>query len=227
MKLLMGVAAFLVAVTVGAYVVVEMNEIDDVVTVAEAMPTAPTPTETPSPSPTPSPVAVCSGTQMAGSHDHEMAAGLPVAVANVRMRIIEAAIACDYAALEEIALAEGEGFSYSFGVEESPSSFWRAREREARKLDLPQSEYMRYLVSILQLPYCKETNDDGSGTDTEVVYYVWPRVSCMARTDSDWDDLDGFYTQEQIEQMRTDDLYYGFRGGILENGDWVYFIAGD
>lgn len=59
------------------------------------------------------------------------------------------------------------------------------------------------------------------------VYYVWPRVHCSTRTSSDWDQVRDLYTDEEIEQMRDADAYYGFRVGIVENGDWIYFIAGD
>lgn len=80
-----------------------------------------------------------------------MAAGLPQAVADTRMAIIEAAIDCDYRELEELAL------------------------------DTP----------------------------------------------ADWEDIRGLYPDELIDQMRTGDSFLGFRVGILEDGDWVYFIAGD
>ena len=220
MKLLTGLVVTIVVLAAGAYAVIEMNDIDDPMTEQPQVTPAP---ETPTPTPTsaPSPSATCSGTALAGTHDHEMAAGLPEAVAETRIRVIDAAVACDYEVLEEIALAEGEGFSFSFGGDESPARFWRQREREARRFGEPTSEYMRYLVSILELPYCQEDGPDGEA------YYVWPRVHCSARTASDWDDLEGLYTDEQIDMMRTGNSYLGFRVGVLEDGDWVYFIAGD
>ena len=153
--------------------------------------------------------------------------GLPPPVAAMRSAILNAALDCDYEELERLALEGREFFSYSFGVEKSPASFWRAREREARRSGQETSEYMRYLIEILQRPYCTERNDDGTGTDTKVTYYIWPRVHCSNRTAEDWNDLKGVYTNDQIQQMRAADLYYGFRVGILEDGDWVYFIAGD
>jgi hypothetical protein len=135
--------------------------------------------------------------------------------------ILASAVDCDYGFLEELALEGDPGFSYSYGVDGTPARFWQARETEAANKEKPTSEYMRYLVSVLRLPHCKETGPDGK------VYFVWPRVHCSARTAKDWDDLKGLYTDEQIDQMRTGDIYYGFRVGILEDGDWVYFIAGD
>lgn len=223
MKLLAGLVVTIIVLAAGAYAVIETNEVDDLAPTVSS-PTA-TPTTEPTPTPVPSENDIVRGYCSAG--DSQVAAydwpehGVPAAVEKMRSQIIVAAIACDYETLEEIALAEGEGFSFSYGGDESPGRFWRQREREARRFGEPTSEYMRYLVSILDLPYCKESGPDGE------VYYVWPRVHCSARTASDWDDLEGLYTDEQIEMMRTGDSYLGFRVGILEDGDWVYFIAGD
>ena len=83
------------------------------------------------------------------------------------------------------------------------------------------SEYLRFLVQTLELPYCEEKSPDGQ------TYFVWPRVHCRARTAADWEDIRGLYPDELIDQMRTGDSFLGFRIGILEDGDWVYFIAGD
>ena len=223
MKLLTGLVVTIVVLGAGAYAVIEMNDVDG------GAPRASTPTATPTTEPTPTPVPseneIARGNCSAG--DSQVTAydwpehGVPAAVEEVRNQIIVAAIACDYETLEEIALAAGDGFSFSYGGDESPARFWRQRERDAQRFAEPTSEYMRYLVSILDLPYCKESGPDGR------VYYVWPRVHCGARTAGDWDDLKGLYTDEQIEMMRTGDSYLGFRVGILESGDWVYFIAGD
>jgi len=46
---------------------------------------------------------------------------LPAAVADVRRQIAEAAVACDYDRLQELALEGGGGFTYSFGGETSAS----------------------------------------------------------------------------------------------------------
>jgi hypothetical protein len=147
--------------------------------------------------------------------------GLPPEVRDTWGAILDAASACDYEKLETLALAGQSGFSYSYGVDGSPAKFWAAREKEAANKDKPTSEYMRYLVSVIQLPYCEEDGPDGKH------YFVWPRAHCSARTHADWQQLKGLYTQDQIDQMELGDLYVGFRVGILENGDWVYFIAGD
>ena len=169
----------------------------------------------------------CSAAELTPMNPELTNRGLPDAVDVMRKQILGAAMACDFRELDRLALDGRPYFSYSFSVEQNPASFWRAREREARRLDLETSEYLRYLVQILHLPYCKESQDDGTGTDTELVFYIWPRVHCSERTAEDWKDVEGVYTNEQIERMRSADLYYGFRVGIIEDGDWVYFIAGD
>jgi hypothetical protein len=195
--------------------------------------TSDTPTSEETPTPIPSENLQARGDCSAGdsqvrAYDWPVAE-IPDEVEQMRNEIIVAAIACDYDKLESLALQDGEGFGYSYGVEDSPSSFWRDREREHP--NRPQTDfpgYMEGLVSVLDMPYCKESNDDGTGTNTLAVYYVWPRVHCAGhRTADDWNDLKGLYTDEHIEEMRTNDLYYGFRVGIRENGDWEYFIAGD
>ena len=153
---------------------------------------------------------------------------LPVAVGETRGQILFHASECEFDALEQLALAGGPNFQYSYGVEEGAAMFWGDREREAHRKSDKNLSYMRGLARVLYMPYCTETQDDGTGTGTEVVYYIWPRVHCADhRTDEDWNDLQGLYTDEQIDQMRGSDLYYGFRVGILEDGDWVYFVAGD
>src|SRR5687768_7485453 len=105
MKLLAGFLAVLAILVAGALVVISMNQGDPPLPPAAP---SPIPETTPSPSRTATvgnnPFLECSATPLSGSHDHEMAAGLPEAVADTRMAIIEAATDCDYRRLEELAL---------------------------------------------------------------------------------------------------------------------------
>jgi hypothetical protein len=219
MKWIAGLVVVIVVLTVGAYAVVEMNRPEE--------PAAPLPSEITT-TPTPSSVAEsqspnlkCSASPLAAAHDDDMAGELPEAVAETRMAVIDAAITCDYRRLQQLALGGREGFSYSFGVEESPADFWRARERDARQQRAASSEYLRFLVQTLELPYCEEESPGGE------LFFIWPRVHCGARTPADWEHIRGLYPDELIDEMRTNDIFYGFRIGIVEDGDWVYFIAGD
>ena len=113
---------------------------------------------------------------------------LPSEVAEVRQRIFDAAIACDYDTLEQIALEKGEGFTFSYGGGDSAAEHWRELEESGTE------EPMRVLATILTLPYTR--NESGS--------YAWPTAYSESPTDADWQALvdAGLYTQEQIDQMR-------------------------
>lgn len=207
---------------VGAYAVTQLDGGPERISVVG-------PSEAPAASPSTEPSSTpseegprCSSSDLPGDNIALRTDGLPEEVQQTWFSIVQAAFACDYERLEALALQGREGFSYSFGiVDGTPSAFWSDRERHARRTGEKTDEYIRYLVETLALPYCEEDGPDGEH------YFVWPRVHCSARTHADWKDLKGLYTPKQIDQMRTGDLYYGFRVGILEDGDWVYFIAGD
>ncbi len=143
---------------------------------------------------------------------------LPAAVAEVRRRVFDAAVACDYETLEEIALEQGEGFTFSYGASESAAEFWRERE-EAGDAE-PGPKPMRALAAILAMPYTR--NESGS--------YAWPTAYQESPTDADWQAIvdAGLYTQEQVEQMKTGGTgYLGYRTAITADGDWQFFVAGD
>lgn len=141
---------------------------------------------------------------------------LPAEVADVRKRIFDAAVACDYDTLEQIALEKGEGFTFSYGAGDSAAAYWRGVEEAGTEQPLP----MRTLAAILTLPYTR--NESGS--------YAWPTAYNEAPKDADWQALvdAGLYTQEQIDSMKTGGTgYLGFRTAITPDGDWQFFVAGD
>jgi hypothetical protein len=143
---------------------------------------------------------------------------LPAAVADVRERVFEAAVACDYETLEEIALEQGEGFTFSYGATESAADFWRERE-EAGDAE-PGPKPMLTLATILTLPFTR--NEAGS--------YAWPTAYQESPTDADWQAIvdAGLYSQEQVDQMRSGGIgYVGYRTAITPDGDWQFFVAGD
>jgi hypothetical protein len=140
---------------------------------------------------------------------------LPQPVADVRERIFGAALACDYETLEQIALEQGEGFTYSFGVEaDSAAGHWRELEENGTE------EPMRVLATILTLPHTR--NESGS--------YAWPNAYNEAPTDEAWQALvdADLYTQAEIDGMRSGGTgYLGYRTAITAEGDWQFFVAGD
>ena len=143
---------------------------------------------------------------------------LPPSVAEVRKRIFDAAVACDYETLEQIALERGEGFTYSYGGDASAAVFWRERE-EAGTVE-PGPKPMRTLAAILAMPFTR--NESGS--------YAWPTAYQESPTDADWQAIvdAGLYTQEAVEQMKSfGSGYLGYRTAITADGDWQFFVAGD
>jgi len=145
---------------------------------------------------------------------------LPAAVAEVRQRVFDAAVACDYETLEEIALEQGEGFTYSYGGDASAAEFWR--DREEAGAEEPGPKPMRALTSILAMPFTR--NESGS--------YAWPTAYDEAPTVEAWQALveAGLYTQEQVDSMKAsagDGGYLGYRTAITADGDWQFFVAGD
>jgi hypothetical protein len=137
---------------------------------------------------------------------------LPAAVARVRQRIVNAAVACDYATLERIGKEKG-GFSFSFGGERSAAAYWRTLEaRHARPLAL--------LVAILKLPV----------TRNESHAYAWPSAYTAHPTLADWNALvrAGVLTRVEADaERRGGNVYYGYRTAITPAGDWQFFIKGD
>jgi len=141
---------------------------------------------------------------------------LPGQVADVRRRVFDAAIACDYETLEQIALEEGEGFTFSYGAgpDDSAAAHWRELEESGAE------EPMKTLATILTLPHTR--NESGS--------YAWPSAYSESPTDADWQALAdaGVYSQEQLDQMRAGGVgYLGYRTAITADGDWQFFVAGD
>jgi hypothetical protein len=140
---------------------------------------------------------------------------LPLEVADVRKRIFDAAIACDYDTLEAIALEKGEGFTFSYGDGDSAAAYWRQVEEAGTEKPLP----MRALTAILAMPFTR--NESGS--------YAWPTAYSEAPTEEAWQALvdAGLYTQEQVDAMKTGASYLGYRTAITTDGDWQFFVAGD
>ena len=139
---------------------------------------------------------------------------LPAEVAEVRQRIFDAAIACDYETLERIALEKGAGFTFSYGGGGSAAAHWRELEEGGTE------EPMRVLATILTLPYTR--NESGS--------YAWPTAYNESPTEADWQALvdAGLYTQDQIDGMKAGGTgYLGYRTAITPDGDWQFFVAGD
>ena len=141
---------------------------------------------------------------------------LPPEVADVRTRVFDAAVACDYDTLEELALEQGEGFTFSYGAATDASEYWRSVEEGSGEEPKP----MRALATILTMPFTR--NESGS--------YAWPTAYSETPTDEAWQALvdTGLYEQELVDQMKAQGTgYLGYRTAITADGDWQFFVAGD
>jgi hypothetical protein len=139
---------------------------------------------------------------------------LPAAVASVRARIAAAAVACDYAKLQRIALEKGNGFKFSFGSETSAAAYWKKLESQHRDKPLAR------LVKILRIPFTR--NETGA--------YAWPSAYTDKPTVANWNALvqKGVYTRAEVNRMRKGgNVYYGYRTAITRSGDWQFFVSGD
>ena len=138
---------------------------------------------------------------------------LPAEVTDVRKRIFDAAIACDYDTLQQIALEKGAGFTFSYGGEADASDYWRTLEEEGTE------KPMRALG-----------DDPHAAVHAQRVrLYAWPTAYSERPTEEAWQALvdAGLYSQEQIDTMKTGGSYLGWRTAITADGDWQFFVAGD
>jgi hypothetical protein len=167
-------------------------------------------------SPTPA-KANCS----AGSVPAEVVAQkLPEPVARLREDIASAAAACDYARLERLALGGEPGFTFSFGGGTSAAAFWE--EAESTGADEP----MGLLIATLNLPFAISEREAAAGAPDRM--YVWPSAHREGATDEDWRAVEDLYGQQEIAQMRQQGSgFLGYRVGISEDGDWLFYVAGD
>ncbi len=135
---------------------------------------------------------------------------LPAPTESMRQRIIAAAVACDYAALDTLADENGKAVRFSFGDGTDAGEYWRAAE----KLGNP---VLARIVKVLNLPYAKEGN-----------LYFWPAVHVTGATsDKDWAAITGVYPKNEVEEMRDQGSYLGIRVGITPEGDWQVAVEGD
>ena len=134
----------------------------------------------------------------------------PALVAKTRRRIFEAAIACDYDALQAVALEGEPGFTYSYGGETSAADFWRGEEERGGKP-------LAILVQILAMPH----------TRNEAGFYAWPAAYGEHPTDEAWNALEEIYSRDEINAWRELGSYLGYRIGITPAGEGQFFVAGD
>ncbi len=168
------------------------------------------PATTSDPTTTAGPAGDCSAAGMtAGAAPQD----LPPAVAATRQRIVDLAIACDYEGLAALA-AEAPFFTFGFGGDDDPVSFWRESERQGDPVT-------RLMVELLDLPV-------GVIEQVDPPVYSWPELTTIVEpTDADYDQVRGIYDEDEIEIFKQFGGYTGYRAGIQADGAWLYFVAGD
>ena len=170
---------------------------------------------TATPSSSPSGGSDCSAT--ASSASLEPQPGLPDPVEDVRQAIAEAAVRCEYGRLAALTREGGKQFTFTFGDADDPAQYWRGEEAAGR-------EPMKFLVGMLERPYGQVSAED-------LILYVWP----SAATYPSWAEvppearnaLRPLYGDQDFQQFAQFGSYIGYRVGITETGDWLYFVAGD
>jgi hypothetical protein len=184
---------------------------DSNTSLASGEPSTTTTSSTLSPSSTAVPTEACSTSTIRVQLQAQD--GLSEATAAKRQAIFDAAVACDYDALAKLA---GPQFNFTFGdAAGGAAAYWQAREAADEPV-------MKLLVQILNLPHVARDLPDGGAK-----YVSWPSADQDVRTAADWNALKGVYTDEQVAGFKSSDLYTGYRVGITESGDWMYFVAGD
>jgi hypothetical protein len=155
--------------------------------------------------------ADCSAAGMTMPKDQE---GLPEEVASMRRAIAEAAIACDFATLEDLA---GPDLVTSFGG----GDFLHLVELEESGNERP----LAILVGLFDTPYASEDYEDLPRHyywPSALVYDTWNEIP-----ETDIAALLEVFTEEELDQIATFGSYAGWRIGITEDGDWRFFVAGD
>jgi hypothetical protein len=146
---------------------------------------------------------------------------LPEEVAAAREAIYLAALYCDWGALEELAMAGG-GIEYGSGAlgwAGDPVPYWKRAGGGTEGFKHP----LWYLARMLELPFATVEGDDG-----QILAYLWPAVAAEAhRTQADWEQLRGVYSDEAIEAFRTGHEGYagGFVVGIRPDGTWALALV--
>ncbi|MEX0816309.1 MAG: hypothetical protein WD027_02595 [Gaiellales bacterium] len=140
---------------------------------------------------------------------------LPPAVEQTRLAIKKAAENGDLEAPALEALIPAKGFTYTFGgpFPGGPTAYWQQIEEES-----PQRP-LEALAAILEMPYTKV--DD---------IYVWPFAydrDPATLTEAERALLSEVAGEAEIRQWTEFGHYLGWRAGIKEDGNWVFFVAGD
>jgi hypothetical protein len=128
-------------------------------------------------------------------------------------RIAEAASRCDAAGLAALAATD---ITTTFGSDGGPEDIasWPADD-----------ERFMLITELFNTTHGVTELADGSAL------YVWPAAFAYDTWEeipaSAMEELLRIYTQEELDQISQLGSYGGWRIGITEAGDWIFFVAGD
>jgi hypothetical protein len=144
---------------------------------------------------------------------------LPVPVARMRERILQAARSGD---LEKLLLVMQSNETlpvFSFGDEKDPIAFWKA--------NFPDSDGVEILATLIQI---LETGFVHVARGTPQDMYVWPYFAQTPLKDLSREqkvELFGIVTGSDYKEMTAFGAYSFYRVGIAPDGVWHYFVAGE
>jgi hypothetical protein len=143
--------------------------------------------------------------------------GLPDPVAQMRVRVTDAALSCSFDRLAALGVEGGFSWSFNPDLEAGPAAFWREMETYGT---MP----MRRLLELFELPVGVM---DIAGTDV----FMWPSVAAYddwaSAPEADREALRSLFTDEDMELFAAENVYLGSRVAIDEDGDWLWYVAGD
>lgn len=143
---------------------------------------------------------------------------LPGPVAETRQALARAAVACDYAALTDLARRGDRPFTYSLEPSGSPGEHWQRIEEQGR------GGPMRALVELLRTPVA-------TGSRGTTAQYLWPAAYLHPR----WSDVPAadrqalrpLYGDDDFARWQQLGSYGGYRVGIEPSGEWLFFLTRD
>lgn len=138
---------------------------------------------------------------------------LPDAVAETRRAIVDAATRCDYARLAELASSGRRPFTASFGGADDVGAYWQRAEAAGERP-------MHFLVGLLDTPHARQADN-----------FVWPSAHAADRWSAvppeDREALRPLYGDDDFQRFERFGSYAGYRVGVAEDGEWLFFVAGD
>lgn len=144
---------------------------------------------------------------------------LPAPVARTRERLMAAARSGDIEALRPIIEDQAMVPNVSFGGADDPVEFLRTTSADGEG-----REPLGIMLELLEAPFAVL----GEGTDREI--YVWPYLAAVrldALSPAELVELYKLVPHHDYQDMLAFGGWYFFRVGIMGNGDWAYFVAGD